>query len=56
VGTPSRLLDNHFRVKLVKRMPRVCKVVLKVKGGYFKESKILNIFGFDLFHTFLVTT
>jgi hypothetical protein len=27
-----------FQVKLVERMPRVCKVV--IKGGYFEESQI----------------
>ena len=26
--------------KLINRMPRVCKAVLKAKGGYFEESKI----------------
>ena len=39
-------------MKLVERMPRVCKAVIKAKGGYFEESKIY----FDLFNTFLVTT
>jgi hypothetical protein len=32
-----------FQLKLVEKMPRVCKAVIKAKGGY-------------LFHTFLVTT
>ena len=31
-------------MKLVERMPRVCKAVIKAKGGYFEESKIENIF------------
>jgi hypothetical protein len=35
-------------MKLVERMPRVCKAVIKAKGGYFKESQIC----FDLFNTF----
>jgi hypothetical protein len=39
-------------MKLVERMPRVCKAVIKAKGGYFEESKIY----FDSFNTFLVTT
>ena len=39
VGTPSRLLE-HFQVKLVERIIRVCKAVIKAKGGYFEESKI----------------
>ena len=30
-------------MKLVERMPRVCKVVIKAKGGDFEESK--NIVG-----------
>jgi transposase len=33
--SPSRLLE-----KLVERMPRVCKAVIKVMGGYFKESQM----------------
>jgi hypothetical protein len=37
---------------MVERMPRVCKAVIKAKGGYFGESKIY----LDLFNTFLVTT
>ena len=31
-------------------MPRVCKAVIKAKGGCFEESKIY----FDLYNTFLV--
>jgi hypothetical protein len=38
--------------KLVEKMPRVCKAVIKEKGGYFDESQIY----FDLLNTFLVTT
>jgi hypothetical protein len=38
---------------MVERMPRVCKAVIKEKGGYFEESKIENI---CLFNIFLVTT
>jgi hypothetical protein len=29
-----------FQVKLVERMPRVCKAVIKAKGGLFEESQI----------------
>ena len=29
-----------FPVKLVERMPRVCKAVIKAKGSYFEESQI----------------
>ena len=39
-------------MKLVERMPSVCKAVIKAKGGYFEESQIY----IDLFSTFLVTT
>jgi hypothetical protein len=35
-------------VKLVERIPRVCKAVIKAKGGYFEESKIY----FDWLNTF----
>ena len=37
-------------MKLVERMPSVCKAVIKAKGGYFEESEIY------LFNTFLDTT
>ena len=36
-------------MKLVERMPRVCKAVVKAKGCYFEESKI----HVDLFNTYL---
>jgi hypothetical protein len=48
VGTPSRLLKKTFQVKLVERMPRVCKAVIKARGGYFEECQIY----LDDFHTF----
>ena len=35
---------NAFQVKLVERMPRVCKAVIKSNGGYFKESQVYNMF------------
>jgi hypothetical protein len=38
-------------MKLVERMPRVCKAVIKAKGGYFEKLKY-NIY-FELFNTFL---
>ena len=31
-------------MKLIERMPRVCKAVSKAKGGYSEESKIYNMF------------
>jgi hypothetical protein len=45
-------VGKAFLVKLVERMPMVCKAVIKAKGGYFEECKIY----FDLFNTFLITT
>ena len=48
------LIGKAFQVKLVEKMPRVCKAVLKAKGGYLKNTKYkINL---DLFKTFLVTT
>ena len=41
-GDCFKTARKSFLMKLVERMPRVCKVV---KGGYFEES-LLNIFGF----------
>ena len=46
------VMPGDYLMKLVERMPRVCKAVIKAKYGYFKESNIY----FDLFNTFLVTT
>jgi hypothetical protein len=43
VGTPSRLLEKHS-MKLVERMPRVCKAVINAKVGYFEESEIFVSF------------
>jgi hypothetical protein len=52
-GNSFKTVGKAFQVKLVKRMSRVCKAVIKAKGGYLKnlKSKIY----FDLFNTFLVT-
>ena len=33
-------IPGDYLMKLVERMPRVCKAVIKAKGGYFEESKI----------------
>ena len=41
-------IPGDYLMKLVERMPRVCKAVVKEKGGYFEESQISNIFGFAL--------
>jgi hypothetical protein len=49
-GNSFKTVGKAFQMKLVERMPRVCKAVIKV--GYFEESKIQNI----LSDTFLITT
>uniref|UniRef100_A0A4W5M1K8 Tc1-like transposase DDE domain-containing protein n=1 Tax=Hucho hucho TaxID=62062 RepID=A0A4W5M1K8_9TELE len=54
---PTRLLEKHLQgcwkaLKLVERMPRVCKAVIKAKGAFFEEYKIY----FDLFKKMLFTT
>jgi hypothetical protein len=33
-------VGKTFPMKLVERIPRVCKAVIESKGGYFEESKI----------------
>jgi hypothetical protein len=42
VGTPSTV-GKAFQVKLVERMPGVCKSV-KAKGGYFEKCQNITIF------------
>jgi hypothetical protein len=32
-------------VKLVERVPRVCKAVMKAKCGYFEDFEVLSIWG-----------
>jgi hypothetical protein len=32
-GNPFKAVGKAFQVKLVERMPRVCKVVIKVEDG-----------------------
>jgi hypothetical protein len=39
-GNSFKTVGKAFQVKLVERMPRVCKPVIKAKGGYFEESQI----------------
>ena len=34
----SAYVGKAFQVKLVERMSRLCKAVIKAKGGYFEES------------------
>ena len=35
-----KTISGKYLMKLIERMPRVCKAVIKAKGGYFEESKI----------------
>jgi hypothetical protein len=35
-----KTIGKAFQVKLVERMPRVCKAVITAKSGYFEEFKI----------------
>ena len=35
-----KTISGDDLMKLIERMPRVCKAVIKAKGGYFEESKI----------------
>ena len=46
-GNSFKTVGKAFQVKLVEEIPRVCKAVIKAKGGYFEESKK---------NSFLVTT
>jgi hypothetical protein len=39
-GHSFKTVGKAFQVNLVERMPRVCKAVIKAKGGNFEESKI----------------
>jgi hypothetical protein len=36
----DRSVGKAFQMKLVERISRVCKAVIKAKGGYFEESLI----------------
>jgi hypothetical protein len=36
-GNSFKTTGKAFQVKLVERMPRVCKAVIKAKGGYFEK-------------------
>jgi hypothetical protein len=36
----GKTVGKAFQVKLVERMPRVCKAGIKAKGGYLEESQI----------------
>ena len=37
--TSFKTVGKTFQVNLFERMPRVCKAVIKAKGGYFEESQ-----------------
>ena len=58
-----KCIPGDYLMKLVERMPRVCKAVIKAKGGYFEESQVLHLFNtcfgyymipYVLFHSFYV--
>ena len=38
-GKAFKTAGKALQVKLVERMPRVCKAVIKAKDGYFEELK-----------------
>ena len=38
-GNSFKTVGKAFLMKLVEKMPRVCKAVIKAKGGYFKDSQ-----------------
>jgi hypothetical protein len=38
-GNSFKTVGKAFLMKLLYRMPRVCKTVIKAKGGYFEESQ-----------------
>ena len=35
----EKTVGKAFQIKLVERIPRVCKAVIKAKGGYLKNLK-----------------
>jgi hypothetical protein len=39
-GDSFKIVGKAFLMKLVEGMPRMCKAVIKAKGGYFEESQI----------------
>jgi hypothetical protein len=43
-GNSFKTVGKAFLMKLVERMPRVCKAVIKANGGYFEESFCLKSF------------
>ena len=49
-----KCIPGVYLMRLVERMPRVCKAVIKAKGGYLKNQKY-KIY-YDLFKTLLVPT
>ncbi|CAJ0944200.1 unnamed protein product [Ranitomeya imitator] len=40
-----KIIPGDYLLKLIKRMPRVCKAVIKAKGGYFEEPRSCNVTG-----------
>ena len=38
--TVGKSISGDYLLKLIKIMPRVCKAVIRAKGGYFEETRI----------------
>ena len=55
-GNSFKTVGKAFQEKLVERMPRVCKAVIKAKGGYFKDFFGYYMIPYVLFHSFDVFT
>jgi hypothetical protein len=53
-GNFFKTVGKAFLMKLVERMQRVCKAVIKAKGGYFEESKIYFDFFEHLFAYYMI--
>jgi hypothetical protein len=39
-GNSFKTVGKAFQVNLVGEIPRVCKAVIKAKGGYFEEYNV----------------
>ena len=48
-GVSFKTVGKAFQVKLIERIPRVCKAVIKAKGGYFFGYYMIP---YVLFHSF----
>lgn len=39
-GNSFKTISGDYLMKLIERMPRVCKALIKAESGSFEESKI----------------